>query len=416
MKRAFVFMLAVALLLSAAALADSGTVLCLNCTINGQSSVSFSNFSVFTAIAVLEEDEAVQEWHINGKTVAGANDYYLTFSPTGDTVVEAIIGAKPEPVPQTVIVKAVGAKVQYLDAGGAGAGESYTELDFTNDYVNPVTRKRAKGGTASFKVTADKPHSDQIDYWVINGVRYDFSATVKSITIKGITDNITIECVYNRSLSQTLGKAEYLQQPAAGSPLLLECHNARMRHVKNGSTGDAQSFTVFDFTNDYKNAASGRTVKGGSIDFKVTANANSNTKVKSWDIDGASFVFNTAVSFMYVRGLNVSKVYTAHYDNETEWDSSRGYNPDGSRKEGVQFCTVSCSGCTFSGGGFTNARKGDVPVGTVVTIHSSVGSNGYWIVNGSEQRGADGPKGYLAKGLTLTIHRLTKITAVSASK
>ena len=40
---------------------------------------------------------------------------------------------------------------------------------------------------------------------------------------------------------------------------------------------------------------------------------------------------------------------------------------------------VSCTRCTFSGGGYSNASSGTVPAGTVITVTPYTGSSeGYW--------------------------------------
>lgn len=409
MKRIFSLLLILCLLAGGIgfAAAEQNVVLCLNCTINGETAVYYEGYTVYTAIAAPQEGQCVKEWRLNGETVADASDFFFIFTPSGSTVVEAILGdasesdetllqtAEPDggsaPAAEPVVVKTIGASIQYLDINGVGAGSTYTELDFTNDWKNPITGKTQKGGTAAFKVTADNPHTSSIDYWVIDGVRYCFSNTVKSLNVTNLTSSMTIECVYKNGKSKTQGVSAYMQKPAEGERLIVQCGNAKMRHVKNTSTNNASAFTEFDFTDTYKNEASGKKVSNGTIDFKITANlanAKSGTKVKSWEIDGAKIIFNTDINYIIVQGLNVPKTYIAHYDGESDWKpyepsqnekgSSNKSDKKDDKKEETKprgtLCTVDCRGCTFSGGGYSGG-KCDVPVHTTITVQY------YWYKN-----------------------------------
>lgn len=402
MKKLLSFLLIICLLAVSCAIAEQYTVLCLNCTVNGQTSVQFEGVAVYTAIAAPGEGQKVTQWRLNGVPVEGTQEFYLTFTANGNTVVEAVIegagessetpaaaataaASETEKPKNEVKVKTIGAGIQYLDTYGVGKGGSYTELDFTNDWKNAVTGTTEAGGVGACKITADRPSSSAIDYWVIDGVRYYFGSTVKSLNITNLTQSMTVECVYKGAKSKTLGVKAYMRQPAAGEKLLVQCGNAKMRHVKNTSTNDATVFTEFDFTAPYVNEASGKKVDGGSIDFKITANlanAKPGTKVKSWEIDGAKIIFSTDISYMVVQGLNTSKTYIAHYDGESDWhpyvpgeDDNGG---SGEKKESRgNICTVKCIGCVFSGGGYSSASKGDVPVHTTVSVRYPIGKTLY---------------------------------------
>lgn len=434
MKKFISLLVLVGLLFSSICAAESSTILCLNCTINGSASITAVDGNVYTAIATLQSGESVVEWRLNGVTVPNAHDSYLTFTVKGNMAIEAVPGTAEEAkaaIEQeiednrpAVIVQTIGATLQYLDKNNLGSGDSYTELDFTHEWTNPVTKKTSAAGSGSFKVTADYPHSDRIDYWVIDGVRYDFNICVKTMNIRNLDRSMTIECVYKNQKSVTLNNPEYLRTPEAGEPLVVKSANSKMRHVKNTSTGDAKAFTEFDFSSAYKNAATGKTVSNGTIDLKVTANATGDTKVKSWEINGVSIVFNSAVNYMILHGLNTSTEFIAHYDGETERSGSSGSSGGSSKndkntEDRKNYCTVDCrSGCTFSGGTYSGAKKGDVPAGTVVTISSNIG-NCHWKINGetytrtmiNRENGKRETVEWVASSITLVIHRWTIIEA-----
>lgn len=318
MKRISAIFLVLALLLSCGiASAEGGILMCINCTVNGMSTMRFAAPTIYTAL--VNEGQTVSAWKINGAVVEGQTDGFLVFTADGDTVVEAVLaGETPVYEPEEVItvksaptlnagpvrIKAVGAHLQYIDESGNPGGESVTELDFTDAYVNPLTGKTCLPGVAEFRVTADKPHSSDIDYWVIGGVRYDFCNTVRYITVTNLTEDMTFEVVYKKEDSKTLSK----ERSTEGN-CTVRSENAKMAFVK-GSTASGGYFTEFDFTGGYTNKATGESEKGGRISVKVIANSGS--KVKVWQFGSAFFRMSTdSITHFTVKGLNRSMTYKA---------------------------------------------------------------------------------------------------------
>ena len=330
MKRAGSICLILLLLMTSFAFCEGGIIMCYNCTVNGLSTLSFPVSASFTAVATLSEGQQITGWKLNGEVVDGEVSESFVFTANGTTVIEALIDGDPgktnapadpdaakKPVRKqsnTTIVQAYGATLQYLDAKGNGAGETYTELDFSEVYTNPVTGEECPARQAAFKVTADSPHSSTIDYWVIDGVRYDFVNTVKYITVTGLTEDMTIEVVYKKGSSQTLKSENKIQEMRTSEELIVSCENAKMRHVKNASATAGDAFTEFDFTQSYTNKATGKTEKGGAVTVKVSANLS---KVDYWEFGTAKLVFsNNAVTYFFARNLDRSMKYVPHYGNK----------------------------------------------------------------------------------------------------
>lgn len=318
MKRVSAILLVLALLLcSGFAFAEGGILMCINCTVNGMTTMRFAAPTIYTAIA--QEGMTVSAWKINGAVLEGQSGEFLVFTADGDTVVEAVpAGETPVYEPEEVItvtsaptlnagpvrITAVGAHLQYIDESGNPGGESVTELDFTDAYVNPLTGKTCLPGVAEFRVTADKPHQSDIDYWVIGGVRYDFCNTVRYITVTNLTEDMTFEVVYKKESAKTLSG-----ERASEGNCTVRSENAKMAFVK-GSTASGGYFTEFDFTSGYTNKATGESEKGGQISVKVIANNSS--RVKVWQFGNASFRMSTdSITHFIARGLNRSMTYKA---------------------------------------------------------------------------------------------------------
>lgn len=328
MKRFVCLILVLILILSFTAFGEGGILMCINCTVNGMSSLSFPVPNTYTAIALLSEGQKVKGWKLNGELVPGFTDNFFVFNANGNTVVEALLnddavkpqetGKQDDPAAvstvirksDTVIVKAVGASLQYLDDNGKGAGDAHSKIDFTNAYVNPVTGKDAPAKCADFLVTADNPHSSAIDYWVLNGVRYDFVNTVRYITVTGLTEDLTIEVVYKNGDSETLKSDSEIQAAKTGEKLIVSCENAKLRFAKGNGSASGDAFTEFDFTDSYVNKSSGKTVQGGSIALKVSANLS---KVAYWELNGAKFTFSTdTITYFIVKNLDCPMKYVPH--------------------------------------------------------------------------------------------------------
>ena len=309
MKRVFALLIALMLLLCAASSAESGVLMCLNCSVNGETMLNIDGPVTMTAIANLTDGQSVTAWKVNGKVVEGETNFWLLFTADGNTVVEALFSdasapavsptaapsaapASDTPAAQSTEEKflAYGCYFQYLDGSGVGAGQTYTELPFE--------------GSTSFRVTADSAHSSQIDYWVIDGAKYSFPNTVKFITITNLRQPMTFEVVYKNKASKTLGVF-----PNKGTSQVVSCSNARIRFIKGNATAGGESFKSFDFTASYYNQSSQKTCPGGTIDVKITANCEEDSYVRYWEINGARFLFNTNEQYIIVKGLGESTNY-----------------------------------------------------------------------------------------------------------
>ena len=322
MKRVISCILALVLVLGCSlASAEGGILMCIGCTVNGLSSLSFAVPTTYTAI--VKEGITVAGWKLNGEFVEGQKDNFLVFTADGNTVVEAVPVGETEiydpeaeergeapSVPTLpagpIHVKAIGAHLQYIDENGLPGGESVTEMDFTDAYTNPLTGKMGLPGIGEFRVTADKPHQSDIAYWVLNGIRYDFCNTVKFMNIENLREDLTIEVVYKKAESTTLKSLDSIRKNRTGDKLMVSCEDAKMSLVKGSTTGGGY-FTEFDFTADYKNPATGGTDPGGQITVKVIANKKT---VEFWEFNSAKLTFNTdTITHFFVRNLDCSMTY-----------------------------------------------------------------------------------------------------------
>jgi hypothetical protein len=265
-------------------------------------------------------------------------------------------------------ISAVGAYIQYADSKNKGAGDKWAAVS-----VSPQD---------NIVLTADVPKGRKIDYWVINGVRYDFNETVKTLRLTKADRDFNIEVVYTKALSQTLLSPETIQANRTGELLEIKTKHAQLCHIKNISTGAGGWITSFDFTNDYTNRASGEWELGGQVTARVKATVGKNQKVRGWKFDETELYPNSQVTHFIVRTLNTSMTYEPIFGTV----KAKVTTPPETPTERVQYYTVTCRNCVFSGGGYSNATSGTVPAGTKITVVNKSGSSEVsgWEVNGSK--------------------------------
>lgn len=163
-------------------------VYALQATIDDKEFVTIDGEKSLAAKAKLEEGQVVDHWELNGQIQEGATDDTFTFTASESAIVEAVIRAEKK-------VTTVNCTIRLLDKDGDPAGDTYEEFSFEKPYTNPVTKEEITTGTASFQVKAKVPSGYTVDYWLINGVKYDPSTTVHSFIVTDLDEATEYEAV-----------------------------------------------------------------------------------------------------------------------------------------------------------------------------------------------------------------------------
>ena len=221
-------------------------------------------------------------------------------------------------------------------------------------------------GTA--KITAE---SQDVAYWVFNGVRYDFSDPVTELTVKDADRGWIIEAVPDGAEAQTLMTVEQIQADRTGETLVAEGIHAEMSHIDAAGNPGGGWRVSFNFTKDYQNQKTRYKEQGGQISLKVRAVIPAGKYVLGWKFGETEFYPNAVIPTFVVRHLNTSLTY------EPIFEGDPNYVPPEIPK-----VTVTCINCTFTGGDYSGATFGEVPVGTMITVKGE-GGYGSWEVNGS---------------------------------
>lgn len=276
-------------------------------------------------------------------------------------------------------------------------------------------------------ITADVPRGKKIDYWVINGIRYDFNEKIKSMRLTKADTDFQFEVVYTNSESRTLISPQIIQDTRTGGLLLLKTIHAQMCHLNRSDKGAGGWMTSFDFTEDYVNLASNEMEDGGQITSKVKAVVPKNRKIRGWKFNETELYPNSPVTHFIVRTLNTSMTYEPILGKKNTPTPAKPPAPKFPRPvvpappiTPIEYFTVNCTGCKFSGGGYSNATSGQVPKGTKITVNSDYFDVDRWTINGSVVysylKTIDGQSFIMepstAKTLTRTIKQNTDIVCI----
>ena len=195
-------------------------------------------------------------------------------------------------------ISSVGAYIQLADANGKGYGQMYGSV--------------VMDGSEDILITADIPRGKKIDYWVINGVKYEFNDTVKTILLKNADMSFTFEVVYTSTSPSTLRSAKEIQANRTGERLEVDVINGKLCHLKNSLTGRNGAggwITYFDFTDDFQNRANGEWEDGGQVSIQVKATVPKGGQVKGWKFNESELYMSRPINTFFVRTLDTSMTY-----------------------------------------------------------------------------------------------------------
>ena len=224
-----------------------------------------------------------------------SNTRHSTRSSTGYDDDDDYSYANPNDGPVTVTT--VGCTVAKAGANGKAVGGASYFVEFEE-------------GIGNVYIAAEIPSGKKIAYWVINGVRYDFKPIPTKYPVMNVNEDLTIECVLRGATPKTLLTAEDIEEARVeGEPLVVRLNKAQMCHLLNDTKGGGGWITEFDFTYDYKNRATGATVRGGTYTFKMKPTNAGRRTVRAWKFNDMEFRFAGNTVDVIVRGLNTSMTY-----------------------------------------------------------------------------------------------------------
>ena len=279
----------------------------IHCTINGETKVPILGDTVLECEAEEIEGFVFDHWDINGELdyESGA---VASFVAADAAVIRAYYHERK-------VLRTVNCYFQLLTAKNNAHGTKYTEFDFEEAYYSPVTKQYCPAGTLSCYVTAVIPKKAQIDYWLINGVKYTFpDNNVNKFRILDLNEATTIEVVF-KGTSPT---NEYARPAAAEelvyqAPHVMRCINCWGQFMNTAGNASGKEYLEFDFDKTYTNPVTKKKLPGGLLDIFISAKIPKNCTIDSWIINDVKYQFPTTVRKFQVRNLDEATTYEVRF-------------------------------------------------------------------------------------------------------
>lgn len=204
----------------------------VDCTVNGQAFTKLNGETKVTCVPNAIEGFVFDHWELDGVAQdVTADKLELTLSRM--TVVRAVFHERHT-------VKCINCHFQFLNDKRNAAGDKFTEFDFEEPYKNPATKKQEEGGLIDFYIFADVPKKKEIDYWLINGVKYQFPNNVVKFRVEDLDEATVYEVVFKGQGRTTDSKPYYT----------VTCYNCTFSGggYNNATSGKVPAGTQIKFT------------------------------------------------------------------------------------------------------------------------------------------------------------------------
>lgn len=181
----------------------------VGCTVNGGMTALLNGSTQVQCVVKNRDGYAFDHWEVDG-TAQNTTEKTLTVNVSKTTVIEAVFHERH-------ILKCINCYFQFLTNQGNASGKKYKEFDFEEGYTNPATRKKESGGLISFYITADIPKRQEVDYWLINGVKYQFPNNVTKFRVENLDEATVYEVVFkNQTKRNTQTPSPLYPNPTVG--------------------------------------------------------------------------------------------------------------------------------------------------------------------------------------------------------
>ena len=166
------------------------SIIGVHCTVNGQESVRLDGATQVHAVADELDGYVFDHWEIDGVT-ASETGPEADFTLSEPSTICAVYHVRH-------VLTCINCYFQFLDAKGNAQGEKLTEFDFEEDYINPITKETCEGGVLNGYITSDLPSGQDVDYWLINGVKYNAPNTVHKFRVEELDEGTVYEVVLKK--------------------------------------------------------------------------------------------------------------------------------------------------------------------------------------------------------------------------
>ena len=296
----------------------------VHCTINGQSRVPIQGDTLLQCVAESIEGFVFDHWEINGVPEYGFGAT-ASFVASESCVIQAYYHERK-------ILRTVNCFMQLLTNNNNASGAKIQDpFDFEEAYYNPVTKTYCPGGTLSCYITAVIPKRAEIDYWLINGVKYQFpNNKITKFRILDLNEATTIEPVFKgfapTGTNERPEIARELEKQVR--PMAMHCINCWGQFMDTSGNPSGEEYLEFVFDQIYTNPVTRRKLPGGKLDIFISTKAPRGCTVETWIINDVKYQFPQTVLKFRVLELNEDTTYEVRF---------RASRPSGTRVPGTYY-------------------------------------------------------------------------------
>ncbi len=188
----------------------------VDCTVNGGAFAKLDGETKVKCVPKDIEGYVFDHWEVDGNAQdSTAKTLELTLSNT--TVIRAVFHERHT-------VTCINCHFQFLNEKNNAQGKEYREFDFEEEYNNPVTKKKVEGGLISFYIFADIPRKQEVDYWLINGVKYQYPKDIQKFRVVDLDEPTVYEVVFK---GQSRSTPQPGRTPAPTTYYNVTCYSCR---------------------------------------------------------------------------------------------------------------------------------------------------------------------------------------------
>ena len=203
----------------------------------------------------------------------------------------------------------------------------------------------ALSGEQELTAKAVVPEGYAVANWKVGGVLMDTDAEEITFTASTTTG---VECILREKL-------------------IVKTINAEMQFVTANNKARGETFTEFCFEPTYTQPLTGEEISDGTITVFVKAVVPKGKTFDHWLINGVPYYpENVKMLAFRVEDLDEPTVYEVVFKGGSKATPKPTVEDNDPPAE--KYWNVTCDGCTFTGGGYTNARSGRVKDGTKITV------------------------------------------------
>lgn len=192
---------------------------------------------------------------------------------------------------ETLLVKAINAKLCHIKASGYGAGGWMDQFDFTLDFKNRATEQMEQGGQVTVRCRANVPEGRRISYWKFDEMKIDFNTDVTQFIVHTLNESKIYEPVLGeyRATAKPTAKPTATPTPkptATPTPVVkyrVDCHQCTFSGggYTNATSGTVPAGTVLTFKGNMGMTSGNKWWVNGS--HLTTVDANTITRTINQD-------------------------------------------------------------------------------------------------------------------------------------